>query len=93
MSVTLTATVANASVHGGGIPTGTVQFQLNGSPLGAPITLSGGQASLTIAPFLADNPAVTVVYTSNSHNFSGSSAALSSSQFPLAVATVLASRG
>ena len=56
VSVTLTATVANASAHGAGTPTGTVQFQLNGSPLGAPETLSGGQASLTIAPFVRGQP-------------------------------------
>ena len=36
VSVTLTATVADASAHGAGIPAGTVQFELNGSPLGAP---------------------------------------------------------
>ncbi len=93
VSVTLTATVANVTPHGGGIPTGTVQFQLNGSPLGAPVTLSGGRASVTIAHFSAHNPAVTVVYTSNTRNFSGSSAALSSSQLPLAVAKVMAGEG
>ena len=91
--MTLTATVANATPHASGIPTGTVQFQVNGSPLGAPVTLSGGRASLTIAPFSAVNPTVTVVYTSNTRNFSGSSSALSSSQFPLAVATVLNGEG
>jgi hypothetical protein len=93
VSVTLTATVANASAHGAGTPTGTVQFLLNGSPLGAPQTLSGGQASLTVSPFSANNPTVTAVYTSYTGNFSGSSATLSSTQFPRALATVLAGEG
>ena len=93
LSLTLTATVANASAHGAGTPTGTVQFQLNGTPVGAPQTLSGGQASLTISPFAAVNPTLTVVYTPSTGNFSASSATLSTTQFPLAVATLLAGQG
>ncbi len=93
VSVTLTATVANASAHGAGTPTGTVQFELNGSPLGAPVSLSGGRASLTVTPFSADNATLTALYTSNTGNFSGSSTALSSSQVAVGVAKALASQG
>jgi hypothetical protein len=93
VTLTLTATVANASAHSAGTPTGTVQFQLNGSPLGAPQTLSGGQASVTISPFSQVNPTLTVVYTPSNGNFSGSSATVSHTQFPLAVATGLAGQG
>lgn len=45
--VTLTATVAGASPFPG-TPTGQVQFQLGGSPLGAPVSLdAAGKAALT----------------------------------------------
>ena len=42
-SVTFTANVTDGSFT----PAGTVQFKLNGAPFGAPVTLSGGTASLT----------------------------------------------
>jgi hypothetical protein len=45
-SVTLTANVVDAST-GAAMPTGTVQFQLNGVNIGGPATLTNGQATLT----------------------------------------------
>ena len=44
-STTFTATVSS----GVGTPTGTVQFVIDGSNAGSPITLSGGMAQLTIS--------------------------------------------
>ena len=44
--VTLTASVATAS-SGGAVPTGSVQFQMNGDSVGNPVALTDGVASLT----------------------------------------------
>ena len=44
-NITLTANVVDAST-GASTPTGTVQFQLNGFNVGAPVTLTNGQATL-----------------------------------------------
>jgi sugar lactone lactonase YvrE len=60
-SVTLTATVAASS--GKAIPTGTVQFELNSSPLGAPVALSGGTASYTTTKIAVGNYNPKAVYT------------------------------
>src|SRR5262249_51459977 len=44
-SITFTATVSTAP-PGSGTPTGTVQFSIDGSPFGSPVTLNGsGQAT------------------------------------------------
>ena len=46
--ITLNANVTD-TVTGGATPTGAVQFQLNGSNVGTPVTLINGQAALTTA--------------------------------------------
>ncbi|MGP0065797.1 MAG: Ig-like domain repeat protein [Isosphaeraceae bacterium] len=72
--VTFTATVTPQG-SGGGTPTGTVQFVVDGSEMGGPLTLdSTGTASLTINPLSLGlgNHAVSAIYTSNSLSFAGS---------------------
>jgi len=77
-SVTFTATVTS----GGGTPTGTVQFAVDATNLGAPVTLDGtGHAtSPATAALAAGNHAVTVTYTPTGGNFSGSSGTLAGDQ-------------
>ena len=48
--VTLTATVTDGSAGSGVTPTGTVQFELNGSDFGAAVTLVGGSATSLALP-------------------------------------------
>ena len=62
--VIFTATVSGSL----GTPTGTVQFQDNGSNIGTPVTLSGGVAQLALAPtqFIPGTHPVTAVYSGDS---------------------------
>jgi hypothetical protein len=71
--VTFTATVAPTS--GPVTPTGTIQFLVDGSNFGVPVTLSGGAASLSIAALSAGSHIVTAVYSGDS-NFQGGSSTL-----------------
>ena len=48
-TVVFTATVANASPNGAGTPTGSVQFQIDGSNYGSPVVLNGGTARVSDA--------------------------------------------
>lgn len=61
--VNFTATVTAVS-PGVGLPTGTIQFTLNGAPLGTPVTMSGGQAtSETIATLNPGTYTITALYS------------------------------
>jgi hypothetical protein len=74
--VTFTAAVSNAN-SAGPIPTGSVQFFIDGNGFGAPVALSGARAtSAAISTLAAGTHAVTAVYTSNALNFHGNSAGL-----------------
>jgi Tol biopolymer transport system component len=64
--VTFTAAVAAGS-PGAGVPSGTVQFAANGTNLGAPVALSGGQASYTTSSLAAGHYAVTATYSGDSN--------------------------
>lgn len=58
-AVSFSATVTSA----GGTPTGTVQFAVDGSPLGGPVALAGGSASSpSIATLAVGSHAVTADY-------------------------------
>ena len=60
-AVTFSATVT--PVSGGGTPTGTVQFAVDGAPLGPPVVLAGGAAASTPTSALAAGErAVTAAY-------------------------------
>ena len=69
-NVTLTATLS-AVAPGSGIPTGTVQFLADGSPIGAPAALSGGVANITINSMAHGYQTITAQYTGDG-NFFGS---------------------
>ena len=91
-SVTLTATVAPAS--GATVPTGSVQFQVDGVNVGSPVTVTAGTPSpngtaalVTTAPTVAGSHTVTAVYTATG-GFNGSSGSASLTVNP-ATATAL----
>ena len=65
-ALTFTATVTPASG-----PTGTVQFQIDGSNAGSPASLNGNTATYTTSTLASGTHSVVAVYSGNS-NFSGS---------------------
>ena len=69
-SVTFTATVS-AVPPAGGARTGTVQFSVDGSPFGSPVTLSGSNATLTTTLLAVGDHTVTAAYSGDA-NFNGS---------------------
>ena len=70
-TVTFTATVSAAS-PGSGTPTGTVQFQIDDSDYGSPVSLNGsGQATITDAALSLGDHTVTASYSGDS-NFTAS---------------------
>jgi streptogramin lyase len=71
-AITFTATVA------GNFPTGTVQFMDGGTPLAAPVTLSGGGvAQLMTSTLTQGTHAITAVYSGDANNAASQSAPLS----------------
>lgn len=70
-AVTFTATVSAAA----GTPTGTIQFEIDGSPAGAPMTLNDGTASFTTT-LTEGSHSVTANYTSNAGSFASSTGSL-----------------
>ena len=73
-SLTLTATVAVVS-PGMGTPTGSVQFVVDGSEFGSPVTLNAtGQAVLATSALGIGPHTVSALYDSNSVDFSASTA-------------------
>ena len=63
-TITFTAAVAPAS--GTGTPTGTVQFLVNGSEVGAPVPLSNGTAVFATSSVPAGDQTVTAFYSGDS---------------------------
>jgi hypothetical protein len=53
---------ANVSVQDGDVPTGSVQFLIDGLPFGSPVTLTKGAASITTATLALGPHTVTAVY-------------------------------
>ncbi|HMK23623.1 MAG TPA: Ig-like domain repeat protein [Terriglobales bacterium] len=99
-SVTFTATVANTA--GAGIstatPTGSVQFSVDGVPLGAAMPLAGsGAAAMTTSSAIATlsvsgSPhTIKAVYTNADGGFSGSSGSLNQTVSPAPTSTTVAS--
>jgi hypothetical protein len=75
-SVTFTATVTST----GGTPTGTVQFKIDGSNPGAPVTLNGsGVATLSTSSLTGGPHTITATYSGDT-NFDVSTGTLSSGQ-------------
>jgi hypothetical protein len=79
VSVTFTATVA-ATRSGSGTPTGTVQFQVDGTDAGSPIALVNGGASYTSPALSPGDHTVTATFTSNAGLFASSSGTLAGGQ-------------
>ncbi len=73
-SVTFTATV-NAVVPGSGTRTGTVQFVIDGSNFGSPVTLSGGTATSGATASLSQGTHTVTATYSGDTNFSTSASA------------------
>src|SRR6185369_15956088 len=72
--VTFTATVS-ATAPGSGTPSGTVQFKIDGSDFGSPVSLSGGSASSgTIATLPVGPHVITAVYSGDGNFLAGTSA-------------------
>ena len=72
-SVSFTATVTAA---GGGVPSGTVQFKVDGANLGAPVVLVGGRASSANAAALAVGAHVVIASYSGTPGFNPSNGTL-----------------
>jgi hypothetical protein len=75
-SVTFTATVH--PIVAGSTPTGTVQFQIDGVNVGAPVALSSGSASLTTTALPVGSHTITALYSGDGF-YLGSNGALSQS--------------
>ncbi len=83
-SVTFTATVSNSSGTGT-VPVGSVQFELNGTNLGAPVTLSAtGTATISSTSLATGTYTVTAVFSSATGEFSTSTGTLSGGQVVIA---------
>jgi hypothetical protein len=74
-SVTFTATVAPTS--GSTQATGTVQFSVDGTAAGSPVTLNNGTAAFTIGTLAVGLHSVTAVYAPDTGSLTGSSGSVS----------------
>ena len=72
----VTFTAAVTQTIGTAIPTGTVQFSVDGVNVGGPVTLSGGVVTYTTSLLAVGLHTVTAVYTPSSANFTGSSGSI-----------------
>lgn len=70
-SLTVTATVLGAS--SAVTPTGTVQFEIDGVPAGAPVALTSGQAQKTFDGLARGDYEMSALYTPDSPSFAASS--------------------
>jgi hypothetical protein len=77
-SVAFTATVTPAG-PGSGTPTGTIQFQVDGSNFGAPVSLAGDITSLSTTVLAAGSHTIAAIYSGDTI-FAGSSSTLSGGQ-------------
>jgi hypothetical protein len=75
-STTLSASVVFSPDVGGFQPGGTVQFRDGASPLGSPVAVTGGQASLTTTALAAGPHSITAVYSGDVNGNPSTSATL-----------------
>ena len=87
-SVTFTATVSPAT--GTVTPTGTVQFSVNGTNVGAPVALVSGVATYTTSTLAAGSQTVAATY-SGSAQFEASTGSMTQTVDPAASTTTLTS--
>jgi uncharacterized repeat protein (TIGR03803 family) len=76
-TVTFTATITPTS--GSGTPTGSIQFSIDGSNFGTPLTLSSGSASISTAALTAGTHTISATYSGDS-NFQGGTVTLNGGQ-------------
>jgi hypothetical protein len=69
---------ANVSAPDGDVPTGTVQFLIDGANFGSPVTLTNGSASITTASLTPGSHSIQAVYGGDS-DFLGSTGGLTQS--------------
>ncbi len=82
-SVTFTAAVTPQDSNNG-TPTGTIQFQVDGTNAGSPIPLTGGSATFPDSTLTPGNHAVTAVYTSDNGFFDPSTGELTGGELVMA---------
>ena len=85
-SVTFTATVTGLA--GAEIPTGSVQFSVDGVLAGAPVTVAAGSASLVMSGLDAGDHTITVAYA-GSENYETSTGAMTQSVARAETSTVV----
>ena len=88
-AVTFTATVT-APAPGGGTPTGQVVFTVDGAAQ-APVTLTGGQATLSLPALTAGAHTITAAYTASTGYATSTSAALTQTVLPATTTTLTSS--
>ena len=69
-AVTFTATTT-VNAPGSGTPSGSVQFQDDGTDLGPPVSLAGGRVSITTTDLSVGSHTISAAFTSDSANFLG----------------------
>ena len=84
-SVTLTATVSPSTA------TGTVQFAIDGTNVGSPVTLSGGQATFHSSSLSVGSHTITAAYSGDTNDATSASPALSQTVNKGSVAILLSS--
>jgi hypothetical protein len=85
--VTFTATVLGV---GGAVPTGTVQFEIDGVPYGAPVPLAAGSAAIDAPELPAGNYQIVATYSGND-DYEPSDASVTQIVVRAATATVIES--
>jgi hypothetical protein len=88
-AVTFTATVAT-SAPGAGTSGGTVQFRLDGAPLGGPVALVGGQATSPAANGLDPGDHIVSVVSTGDANFRSATGSLTQTVDRIPTTTTLA---
>jgi large repetitive protein len=77
-SVTFTATVGS----GTGTPTGSIQFTIDGSPAGSPVSLTGGKATYTTSGLASGTRSVAAVYNGDGNYNTSTSPSLTQTVNP-----------
>ena len=87
-AVQFTATVTPAS--GSAVPTGTVQFSVDGAPAGTPVALNGGSAAYAISTLTAATHSISAAYSPGTGSGFTASSSLTLNQVVNAVEPVIA---
>jgi uncharacterized protein (DUF2141 family) len=83
-------TASVAATNGTGVPTGTIQFKVDGADFGSPVALSGGAASSqTTSALSTGNHTVTAVYNGDANFLASTSASATQAVGKAATTTAL----